>query len=46
MRSAGLEIERIEIAPSGGWIITPKDATSATTIEARPTDKKNEWDPS
>ena len=39
--SAGLQVGRIEVAPDGRVVITPKDAT---TIEAHPTDNRNEWD--
>ena len=41
VQSAGLHIERIEFTPDGRLVIMPKDAT---TIEAHPTDNRNEWD--
>jgi hypothetical protein len=41
VHSAGLQVERIEVAPDGKLVIVPREAS---TIEARPTDNKNEWD--
>jgi hypothetical protein len=40
MQSAGLQVERIEVAPDGRLIIVPREAA---TIETRPTDNQNEW---
>jgi len=39
--SAGLQVGRIEVAPDGRLIITPK---SETVIDAQPTENRNEWD--
>jgi hypothetical protein len=44
MQAEGLGVERLEFAPDGKVVIIPRDASSATTIEARPTDNKNEWE--
>jgi hypothetical protein len=44
IQSSGLAVDRIEYAPDGRLVIVPRDATSASTIEARPTDKKDEWE--
>jgi hypothetical protein len=44
VQSAGLVIDRVEATPDGRFVVIPRDGTSASTIEARPTDKKNEWD--
>ena len=39
--SAGLRVGRIEVAPDGRVVITPK---SEGVTDARPTDDTNEWD--
>jgi hypothetical protein len=39
--SAGLQVGRIEVAPDGRVVITPK---SEGVTDARPTDDTNEWD--
>jgi hypothetical protein len=47
MQAEGLVVDRVEAKPDGTFVFVPRDATSnasTTTIEARPTDKKNEWD--
>ena len=44
IQTAGLAVDRIEYAPDGRLVIVPRDATNASTIEAHPTDEKNEWD--
>jgi len=41
VQAAGLQVERIEMAPDGRLIVVPRDAV---TIEAQPADKRNEWD--
>ncbi len=41
MKSAGLQVERLEVAPDGRLIITPRPET---IIDAQPTDNRNEWD--
>jgi hypothetical protein len=41
MKTAGLEVGRIEVALDGTLTITPRDGTSATTIT--PTDNVDEW---
>jgi hypothetical protein len=41
VQAAGLQVERIEMAPDGRLIVVPRDAT---TIDAQPTDTRNEWD--
>jgi hypothetical protein len=39
-----LAVDRVELTPDGRFVVVPRDATNASTIEARPTDKKDEWD--
>ena len=41
MKSAGLQVERVEVPPDGRLVITPKPET---VIDAQPTDIRNEWD--
>jgi hypothetical protein len=41
VQAAGLQVERIEMAPDGRLIVVPRDAT---TIDAQPTENRNEWD--
>ena len=38
VQAAGLQVERIEMAPDGRLIVVP-----STTIDAQPTDKTDEW---
>jgi hypothetical protein len=40
VKSAGLQIGGVEIAPDGRLVITPKPET---VIDAQPTDTRNEW---
>jgi hypothetical protein len=40
MKSAGLQIERMEVTPDGRLVITPKPET---VIDAQPTDNTDEW---
>jgi hypothetical protein len=44
VQSAGLAVDRVELAPDGRLIIVPRDASNASAFEARPTDKKDEWE--
>jgi hypothetical protein len=43
MKAAGLQIQRVEVAPDGSVVIVPCSGTSATAPEATPTDKDDEW---
>jgi hypothetical protein len=40
VQAAGLAVDRVELTPDGRFVVVPRDAST----EARPTDKKNEWD--
>jgi hypothetical protein len=44
VQAAALAVDRVELTPDGRFVVVPRDATNASTIEARPTDKKDEWD--
>jgi hypothetical protein len=44
VQAAGLAVDRVELTPDGRFVVVPRDATNASTIEARPPDKKDEWE--